>query len=167
MAAIRIAIHGWHVVSSMSERRRPPPACTEEETMSRTEIEQAIRDLYGARMANDVERARDWFAQESRFAINGTPDSSPIVVDVRGKAEIDHLLGRVFDAWEWLEQDIRNMLIDGDRAAVHYRLKARFVPSDQIIDTEICDLLTFQSGKLTEIVQFLDTAMAERLMSQP
>jgi ketosteroid isomerase-like protein len=46
---------------------------------------------------------------------------------------------------------------------MHYRLRVRFKPTDEVVETTICDLLTLQSGKIKEIIQFVDTAMTERL----
>jgi ketosteroid isomerase-like protein len=139
---------------------------TEEEAMSREEMERLVRDVYGARLGNNLEAARNYFSPDSCFTLNGCPKASPIALSLSGKPAIDQLLTTLFETWEWLEQDIHHSLIDGDRAAVHYRLKVRFKPTGEIITTQICDLLRLRSGKLMEITQFLDTALVGQLMGQ-
>ena len=134
--------------------------------MSRAETEKVVRDVYAARLRNDLEMVRDYFSPESRFAINGSPEASAIAMHVSGKPTIDRVLADLVKSWEWLEQDIERLLVDGDRAAIHYRLKVRFTPTNEVIETTICDLLTVQSGKLVEVIQFIDTALAGRLVAQ-
>lgn len=134
--------------------------------MLQAEMEKLVRDLYGARLGNDLKNAAGYFSADSRFAINGAMEASNIALNISGKAKIEELLTDLFRTWQWTEQDIKHILIQDNRAAVHYRLKARFMPTGAIVDTEICDLLTFQDGQLTEIIQFLDTALVGRLMGQ-
>jgi ketosteroid isomerase-like protein len=133
--------------------------------MSRAEMEKAIHELYGARCSGDLKGAMGRFCSDSRFAISGNCDASPIALSIRGKPEIEQLLVNVFAAWEWQDQKFRDLIVDGDRAAVHYHLRARFTPTGEIVETDICDLLTFEGGQLKEIIQFLDTALVGRLIA--
>lgn len=54
--------------------------------------------------------------------------------------------------------DIESMTIDGDWAAVHYRLDAVFIPTGETVNSEVLDLLTVEDGKITSYVEFVDTA---------
>lgn len=134
--------------------------------MSRAEMEKAVRDVYTARLSNNIKQALDYFDESSRFVINGAHGTSPIALDVSTRPTIDEVLTELFKAWEWVEQDILHILIDGDHAAVHYRLKVRFTLTSEMLETEICDLLTFKAGKLMQVVEFLDTALVERMLAQ-
>lgn len=136
------------------------------EHMAREDIETLVRGLYAKRLGNTIETVPDYFSDDSRFTLNGCPMASPIALSLSGKSAIAKLLGELFAAWEWQEQTIHGLLIDGDRVAVHYRLKVRFVPTGEIVATEICDVLTVQAGKITELIQFIDTALISRLMTK-
>jgi ketosteroid isomerase-like protein len=134
--------------------------------MSRAETEKAVRDVYSARLSNDLGRVRSYFLPDSCLVISGAPEASAVALKVAGRPNIDEVLTLLLQQWEWLEQDILRILIDGEHAAVQYQLKVRFKPTGDIVQTTICDLLTFQSGKLREVVQFVDTALAARLMGR-
>jgi ketosteroid isomerase-like protein len=134
--------------------------------MSREKTEKLVRALYAARLSNGLEETLSHFSPDGRLAISGSAEASAISLDVSGRPGIERVLADLCVTWEWLAQDIHRVLIDGDRVAVHYRLKTHFVPTGEVVETEIRDLLTFQSGKLMEIIQFVDTALAARLMAK-
>lgn len=129
--------------------------------MSRAEMEKTIRDLYSARLNNNLEKTLNYFAMDSRFIIKGS-----VMLDVSMRPAIDRMLAELYEAWIWMQQDILRIVIDGDNAAVHYRLKVCFTPTGEILETEICDLLTFRAGKLAQLVEFIDTATADRAIGQ-
>jgi ketosteroid isomerase-like protein len=133
--------------------------------MSRAETEKVVRDVYGARLSNDLGRVCDHFLPDGCLVINGDPGASAIALRVAGRPNVEQMLGALLQRWEWLEQDIERVLIDGDHVAVQYQLKARYKPTGEVVQTTCCDLLTLRSGKLVEVVQFLDTALAARLMA--
>ena len=134
--------------------------------MSRAEAEKVVRDVYSARLSNDVERVCDQFLSDGCLVINGDPAESAIALRAAGRPSLDEMLDALIQRWEWLEQDIERVLIDGDHAAVQYQLTARFKPTGEVVQTTICDLLTFRSGKLAEVVQFVDTALVAGLMAR-
>jgi ketosteroid isomerase-like protein len=57
------------------------------------------------------------------------------------------------------------MMIDGERAAVHSRVKIRYVPRNMTVTTDLLDTFHFRDGKIVEFVEFADTALVKDLMS--
>jgi ketosteroid isomerase-like protein len=57
------------------------------------------------------------------------------------------------------------MVIDGERAAVHSRVKIKYVPRGMTFTTDLLDLFHFNDGKIVELVEFADTALVKDLMS--
>ena len=49
-------------------------------------------------------------------------------------------------------------MTEGNQAAVHQALSVSHTPIGKRFDTEVCDLLTAENGKLLELREFLDTA---------
>jgi ketosteroid isomerase-like protein len=137
-----------------------------EEIMSRAETEKVVRDVYSARLSNDLKRVCDCFLPDACLVINGDPGAGSIALRVAGQPDVEKMLTALLQQWEWLEQDIERILIDGDHAAVQYQLTARFKPTGEVVQTTICDLLTLRSGKLAEVIQFVDTALAAGLMAR-
>jgi len=56
------------------------------------------------------------------------------------------------------------ILVEGDKAVVHWRGKIRSTVTGEIVDTELVDLFEFKDGRISSFVEFCDTALAARLM---
>jgi ketosteroid isomerase-like protein len=121
-------------------------------------IEDMIRELYRARMANDAARTAAFFSPDACLKIAGSPDFSPFAATVLGEQGITRVMSELIRVWEWLQQDIQLLLIKDDRCVVHYELQARFIPTGEVITTELVDLIQARGNKISEFVQFLDTA---------
>ena len=63
-----------------------------------------------------------------------------------------------------LKRDIVAALVEGDRAAVHSRLKVRFVPKDIVFTSDVLDTFRFEDGKIIELVEFVDTALIKSVV---
>jgi ketosteroid isomerase-like protein len=57
------------------------------------------------------------------------------------------------------------MYFGGDRMAVYSRLKVTFIPRNTTFVTEIVDLFRFQDGKIIELIEFADTALIDKILS--
>ena len=121
-----------------------------------------INEFYASRRANNADACFGYYAPTARIHIAGDEANSPIPMDESGEAlhgQLDALIG----TWHWKEQRIVNVVLGGDRAAVHYMLDVTHTGWGKSITTEICDLLTVVDGKETELVEFVDTATVERI----
>ena len=131
--------------------------------MDRSAMETLVRRLYDARVAGDVDKILGFFAPQHQFRLAGD-QTMGVAAIASGRTEFVSMLGMLVQAWEWREVRIDNLLIDGDRAAVRHRTKMRFVPTGDLIETEICDVITFRDGKIVDFVEFCDTARALQLV---
>ena len=82
---------------------------------------------------------------------------SPLTVKVAGGSDVRMVLEKLARDWDWANYRIESILVDGNRAVVHSRGQMRYVPKDELLETETLDLLTIENGKIAEIVQFCDT----------
>lgn len=133
--------------------------------MKRSDVEACVRHIYSVRNLNDAEKAADLFAPGAVFQLAGSAGPARIAVKAEGPADMRELMGSLVAAWEWISHDIKDVVIDGDRAAVHYHTRQRFIPTNQIVETELFDLVTFEDGKIARLVEFCDTALASDLIS--
>jgi ketosteroid isomerase-like protein len=62
--------------------------------------------------------------------------------------------------------ELYNRVIDGNTAAVRYKLTTVFNPSGELITTEIVDVVKVSEGRVVEFHQFVDTAAIERLVAR-
>jgi hypothetical protein len=134
--------------------------------MIRTEFEQWLRDLYEARLSNDVERCMQFFTAQSTFRLAGSANASSIARASDTLSAIRDQVTELIHVWTWKKIDTYNLVIDGDTAAVRYQLTAVFNPSGELITTEIVDVVKVSAHKVVEFHQFVDTAAIERLIAR-
>ena len=134
--------------------------------MIRTEFEQWLRDLYEARLSNDVERCMQFFTAQSTFRLAGSANASSIARASDTLSAIRDQVTELIHVWTWKKIDAYNLVIDGDTAAVRYQLTAVFNPSGELITTEIVDVVKVSAHKVVEFHQFVDTAAIERLIAR-
>ena len=131
--------------------------------MTRSEIERLIHETYEARLANDVEKCASLFAPNSWFRIAGSLEINPVAHASHTVSDVRRQLETLIQLWKWQSLSFRDLIVEGDRVAVHYSLTAVFSPTRETIDTEVVDLITFSNRKILTFLQFLDTAALARI----
>jgi ketosteroid isomerase-like protein len=95
----------------------------------------------------------------------GARETSPVAVRATDNISFRQVINGLIETFEWLDQEILAMIIDGARAAVHWRGRIRSKVTGEEVVTELVDLLTVAGGKIQTFVEFCDTALAARMMS--
>lgn len=131
--------------------------------MTRDLIESAIRDAYAARLKNDPDELAEMFSHCTRFTLSGDPEISRVAGVAEGREAVAGLLAALIANWRWKDCRIDSILVDGDHAAVRYRLTLDALPSGQTVETDIADFIRFSDGRIVEFTQFVDTALAARI----
>ncbi|MBR0794213.1 nuclear transport factor 2 family protein [Bradyrhizobium jicamae] len=133
--------------------------------MDREAIQRLVNQAYAARSRGQVEELMEAFGSDATFELFGDKRTLPITCTISGHQNIKQALKQFSTDFEFLEREITSFLVDGDRAAVHSRLKIRFVPKDRTFTTELVDLFRFENGKVAELVEFTDTAQLKEIIS--
>jgi ketosteroid isomerase-like protein len=133
--------------------------------MDRASVEQVIREGYAARLRGDVDMTCQYFSEDASFTIAGSPDASPVASSVRGCGNIRGALAGLMGAFEFLDHEFLDVVVEGDRAAVHSRARLRATATGEEVQTEFVDLVTVRDGKIQSFVQFCDTALAGKLVA--
>jgi ketosteroid isomerase-like protein len=131
----------------------------------KAELETIIRDVYAARIRGDVDGILRHTDDDVAFSIAGCAASSAIPCAVRGRQALRDVMGQLISAFEFRNGQVMDMLIEGDRAVVHWRVQVRASPSGEAAETELVDLVAFRDGKILSFRQFADTALASRLLA--
>ena len=134
--------------------------------MIRADFEQWLQDFYRARVSNDVERCMQFFTVHSTFRLAGSMNANSIARASDSLSAVRDQVTELIRVWTWKKIDIYNLVIDGDTAAVRYQLTTAFNPLDELITTEIVDVVTVSERKVVEFHQFVDTAAIERLVAR-
>ena len=135
--------------------------------MSRSEeIKAIIARLYAARRSGDLDAILRFFDADATFAMSGSKQASGVAMEARGLDRIRAALTSLLDAYDMHEQTILSFLVDDEKAAVHHRSKMKFKPTGEVFDTEMLDLWKLQGDKIISLIEFVDTALAQRHLLQ-
>jgi ketosteroid isomerase-like protein len=134
--------------------------------MDRQTIQSLLDQAYEARRSGDIEGLLGTFHPEATFEIAGSKAGSASAVTVRGQQEFRETLTKLVATFNFLERTIISCLIDGNRAAVHSRVKLECAPTNKITTTDLLDLWKFDNGKVVELIEFVDTAAVNDLVQK-
>lgn len=132
--------------------------------MDREAIKTLIDQAYEARRTESIEGVIAIFHPDAKFELAGAREHTPALGTAHGHQELRKTLAQLVANFQFLQRDIVSILIDGERAAVHSRVKLRFVPKDTTVTTELVDLWKFKDGKIVELIEFVDTALVNQMM---
>lgn len=107
-----------------------------------------------------------FFSAQSKFRLAGSANSSSIARAGDSLSAIRDQVTELVRVWTWEDMEIYNRVIDGDTAAVRYKLTTVFNPAGEVITTEIVDVVKVSERKVVEFHQFVDTAAIERLVAR-
>jgi len=106
-----------------------------------------------------------FFSAQSKFRLAGSANASSIARASDSLSAIRDQVTELVRVWTWKDMEIYNRVIDGDTAAVRYKLTTVFNPAGEVITTEIVDVVKVSERKVVEFHQFVDTAAIERLVA--
>lgn len=133
----------------------------------RAQIESLLKEAYAARKRGDVEAITQAFVPNPHFELAGARQTSPIAIRCTEGSQFRTLMAGMIRTFEFLDHEILAMIIEGDRAAVHWRSRMRSGVTGEEVVTELVDLITIENGKIASFVEFCDTALAARMMAAP
>ena len=134
--------------------------------MQRSAAVALIEAFYPSRLANDVDRCIAHFAPDATIRIAGAHDASPIAGSSSGPMALRRQAIELIGSWQWLSMRLESMTIEDARIAVHFQLTTRFVPTGDVVSSELLDLFTVRDGKILSMVEFVDTALVSLLVAK-
>jgi ketosteroid isomerase-like protein len=121
----------------------------------RAEIERLLLELYAARMSGDLTALCAKFADDAHFQVAGASNNaSPVAMKAVGNSEFRPLLAIMIKSFKLSEHSVLTMLIDGQRAAVHWRAKVYSRISGTTVLTELMDLVEVRDGRVASYIEF-------------
>ncbi|MCP3473408.1 nuclear transport factor 2 family protein [Bradyrhizobium sp. CCGUVB1N3] len=131
----------------------------------REDMLDVIRSAYAARGRGDANGLVAAFHREGVFTLVGDNSALELTGSAQGHPTLQAAFGQFIANFEFVERDILDELVDGERAAVRSRLLVRYVPTGKTFSTEVLDLFRFQDGKIIELIEFADTAQIKAVIS--
>ena len=131
----------------------------------RKTIEAVIDRCYAARQEGDIETLMAAFDPDAVFELAGSKEMVAAVGAAKGHQAVRTTMTGLIEVFDFIDRDIIGIVIDGERAAVHSRVKIKYVPLDRTFTTDLLDSFHFKDGKIVELVEFADTALLKDLIS--
>ena len=132
--------------------------------MDKPQIKALIDKAYAARKAGDVEALVSLFRPDGVFRVAGAPESFPVAASAKGEAEIRERIRGFVQAFQFMEIEPLDLIVEGDKAARRWRAKIRHVPSGTVYEMEAGDIWTFKDGRIASLIQFVDTAQVADIL---
>ena len=135
--------------------------------VSPDELESAARNFLVERLKNDPKVTLALFAADGAVRFPGAGEASQIAHVTSGRDELIASVDRLLGAWRWDTVNVHSVFTADGCVAIRYSLTAVHLPSGIPIATESMNEFHFDTqGKITQLIEFVDTAKAEQLQAQ-
>jgi len=132
--------------------------------VNRDEVEALVRGLCAARVTGDMDTLRRGYAANASFRIVGSPAWGALTAPLTGHANIMARFESMIANFAVSDFAILDLFVDGNKAAVRWRATMRQTDNKEESTTEIAQFLEVENGQVISLVEFLDTAMAMKLL---
>ena len=122
--------------------------------VDRLEIERLLHGLYAARLRGDLEAVCRSFSDGATFQIAGAGNVNPIGVKSVGIDQFRPLLALMIKSFKLSEMAILSMIIDGVKAAVHWRVRVHSKITGTTVLTELVDLVEVNDGHIASYIEY-------------
>jgi ketosteroid isomerase-like protein len=119
----------------------------------RATIERVLSELYAARCSGDLASLCGVFDTDASFRIAGTSAGKPIAMSARGMTDIRPWLTLLIKSFKVSDQAILSLLIDGNKAAVHWHANILSRITGTVVSTELFDLVEVRESKIGSYVE--------------
>lgn len=125
--------------------------------LDREMIEHRIRTIFERRAEGDHAGIVEYLAEDIVYNVQGNWTLYPLSRPLRGKKNVAQAFMMVAAMYENLGSTIHELVIDGERAALHRTSKIRNRGSGATHTIDICDFLRFRNGLVIEFSEYPDS----------
>jgi ketosteroid isomerase-like protein len=119
----------------------------------RMETERSLRRLYTARLRGDLEAVCGSFTRDAKFQISGASNAGVLAMTADGIGELTPLLSIMIKTFRISNLEILSLLIDGKKAAVHWRARVFSRISGETVLTELIDMIEMRDGRVASYLE--------------
>ncbi len=131
--------------------------------IERTAVADLIRSAYAARHRGDLDGLMSHFHEECSYRLAGGPEACEVFVQPDGRAAVREQMAGLIATYVFSNIEELALMVEGDRATLHWRADVVCLPTGRTGSFEIMDLITVADGKVASVTQFTDTAGVARL----
>lgn len=130
-------------------------------------IKSVIEKAYEARVRGDLDALMSYFHPDCRFQLMGSAEREAICRPHEGCVAVRGQMADLIGAFTFANFETLDIVVEGNRAAYHWRADVTFVPTGRTETFQTLDLVAFEDGKVRSIAQFTDTASLARITGGP
>jgi ketosteroid isomerase-like protein len=116
--------------------------------MGSKQIDRLLGELYAARLSGDLDGVCRAFADDAKFQIAGTSETSPVGIKAAGIKEFRPLLALMIKTFKLGALTIRTMNVEGDHATVRWQANVRSRITGATVPTEMIDIVEIRDGRI-------------------
>ena len=120
----------------------------------RAVAERLIQQLHAARVGGDLAALCRLFAEEGRFEIAGASADKPVAIRAEGLAAFRPWLAMLLKVFRLSDYTLLSLIIDGPRAAAHWRANIYSKVTGITVPTELVDLVELKDGRIVSYNEF-------------
>jgi uncharacterized protein len=132
--------------------------------MSATENKKLLADVFEQMSAGNTNAFRDAMSDDFRWVFPGNWSWSGVWEPKQ--VVLEELTGPLMAQFATYRSEAREILADGDRVVVRARSTATTKRGDAY-DQHYCFVFRVSGGKLTEVVEYCDSSLVERVLDPP
>jgi len=129
---------------------------------SRDDLERRLAEMWDKRVAFGNERIAEYLHDDCVFQIIGDPVAIPFARSRLGKAAVLDLVRQIDIEFEFLSFEIIKIMVDGSRAAIHWKGDIRHRGTSAIGLFEAFDHVVFDGMLIKTYTEYCDTAGISR-----
>jgi len=119
----------------------------------RSGVEALLRELYAARAGGELDRLCALFAPDALLKISGSSDGKAIAIAAHGAQEVRAWLGVLVKTFRLSQHEILSTVIDGPRAAVHWKSSIHSRITGASVQTELMDVIELKEGRIASYLE--------------
>jgi ketosteroid isomerase-like protein len=131
--------------------------------IDREMIEHRVRTLFERRTDGDVAGVLEYLAEDFVYHTKGDWTLYPFSRPVRGKAAFQQVVAAINAMYENLGSEIHELVIDGERVALHRTSQMRNRGTGSVHAVDICDFFRFRDGLVIEFSEYPDSLAMQKL----
>lgn len=132
--------------------------------MSATENKKLLTDVFEQMAAGNTNAFRDAMSDDFRWVFPGNWSWSGVWEPKQ--VVLEEMTGPLMAQFESYRSEADEILADGDRVVVMARSTAT-TKRGEAYDQHYCFVFRVRAGKITEVVEYCDTSLVERVLEPP
>jgi ketosteroid isomerase-like protein len=131
-------------------------------SLDRVMLEERAVGLLECLADHDIDQAMTFLSPKARVFLGADQRAMPFFGSYEGQDGLRQALREIHIEYDVLSQDIRDILVDGDRVVARRTCRMRHRGTAKVMDVDFCDWIQFEGGFVFQLSLMPETlALAE------